>query len=76
MQETRTELGAGCDMTAVAHRKPHVLQGLDMRGVAFDIGQQRDIVSGAGSVEMGLEPGAETAVGAGLAQGAALPSSV
>ena len=39
-----------------------------MLGIAFDIGEQRHIIVRAGAGEMGLQPGAEIAIGAGLAQ--------
>ena len=68
MQEAWTEFGAGGEMALVAHREPHRLQRVDMRGVSFDIAEQRDIVPRAGAAEMRLQPRAEVAVGAGLAQ--------
>ena len=55
-------------MALVAHREPHVLQRADMRGIALDIGEQRDIIVGTGAREMRFQPRAEIAVGAGLAQ--------
>ena len=68
MQEARAELGAGSEMLLVTHRMPHLLQRVDMRTVALDIGQQRDIVAAAGAREMRRDPGVEIAIGAGLAQ--------
>ena len=68
MLEARPEFGAGRDMSPVAHRQSHVLQTSDMGGVTLDIGEQRDIVVSAGAGEMRLQPGAEIAIGARLAQ--------
>ena len=36
--------------------------------IAFDIGEQGDIIARTGAGEMGFQPGAEPAIGAGLAQ--------
>ena len=55
-------------MALVAHRQPHLLQRVDMCRIALDIGEQRDIIAAARAREMRLDPGAERAVGAGLAQ--------
>ena len=55
-------------MALVAHLQPHVLQHVDMRVIAFDIGEQRHIVARARAREMRFQPGAEVAIGARPAQ--------
>jgi hypothetical protein len=68
VQEARAEFGAGCDVMRVAHRKPHLLQRADRAGVSRDIGEQGDIVAVVRARKMRLDPGAERAVRACLAQ--------
>src|ERR1700676_2675456 len=45
MQEPRAEFGTSCDMALVAHLKPHVLQRVDVRMIALNIGEQRHIIA-------------------------------
>ena len=45
MQVTRAEFGAGRNMALVAHLKPHVLQRLDVVMIAFDEGEQRNVIA-------------------------------
>ena len=72
MQEARSELRAGRDVTFVANRKPDVLQRVDMGVVPFDIGEQRDIVARPGAAQVSLQPRSEIAIGAGLPQRAGI----
>ena len=53
-------------MTLVTQSHAHALQGIDMFGVALDIGEQRHIVATMDARKLRLQPGAELAVGAGL----------
>src|SRR5260370_40814207 len=62
MQKTWTKFGTSGDMAVVAHLQPHVLQGVDMRAIALDIGEQRHIIASAGTGEMRFQPGAEVAI--------------
>ena len=61
MQETRPKADAGRGTRAVADHPAHALQRLDMRRVAVDIGEQRDIVAGSGPPEMRLQHAGEAA---------------
>ena len=56
MQEARAEFGAGRDVTPFAHFQPHVLQQVDVVGIALDIGEQRDVIVGMDAREMRLQP--------------------
>ena len=55
MQEARTEADAGRGTGTIADHSAHALQRLDMRRVAVDIGEQRDIAAGIGPAEMRLQ---------------------
>src|SRR5205814_4960911 len=57
MQEPWSEFGTGGDMTVVTNLQPHPLQSLDMGGVPFNIGEQREVVVGISAREMGFKPG-------------------
>ncbi len=56
MQEARAEFGAGRNATSFAHFQPHVLQQVDVVGVALDIGEQRNVIVGIDAGEMRLQP--------------------
>ena len=63
MQKAWAKAQAGRRLYPIADRLAQPLQNRDMRGVAFDIGEEADIVAGSDPTEMGFQRRGEARCG-------------